>query len=167
MDNFLDIKKKYITLRENERKKIIDCLANKIDKDGNHLFTKNDGAIYCRNYRYCGGSGNSNYTSGGKLKKDYDLSNHKYIETRYKGQYVFISLQSFDIDPCTKNLHILYDRIGIMFEEDNITKTEENVEVSNAFIKMKTTDWELPLSNKDLNDLIDYIVKHFENNNYK
>lgn len=52
-----------------------------------------------------------------------------------------------------------------MFEEDNITKTKENVEVSNAFIKMKTTDWELPLSNKDLNDMIDYIINHFENNN--
>lgn len=74
-------------------------------------------------------------------------------------------MQSFDIDPCTKNIHILYDRIGIMFEEDNITKTKENVEVSNAFIKMKTTDWELPLSNKDLNDMIDYIINHFENNN--
>lgn len=30
---------------------------------------------------------------------------------------------------------------------------------------MKTTDWELPLSNKDLNDMIDYIINHFENNN--
>ena len=40
MDDFLNIKKKYNTLRENERKKIIDSLASKIDKDGNHLFTK-------------------------------------------------------------------------------------------------------------------------------
>ena len=165
MDDFLNIKKKYNTLRENERKKIIDSLASKIDKDGNHLFTKKDGTKYFKKNLYCGGSGKHNYTSNRKLEKKYDLSNHKYIETKYKGQYVFISLQSFDIDPCTKNIHILYDRIGIMFEEDNITKTKENVEVSNAFIKMKTTDWELPLSNKDLNDMIDYIINHFENNN--
>ena len=74
-----------------KEKKIIDSLASKIDKDGNHLFTKKDGTKYCKKNLYCGGSGKHNYTSNRKLEKKYDLSNHKYIETKYKGQYVFIS----------------------------------------------------------------------------
>ncbi|EJG44206.1 hypothetical protein AMCSP13_001659 [Streptococcus pneumoniae 2070335] len=35
----------------------------------------------------------------------------------YKGNDILISLQSFDIDPNSKELHVLYDRIGILFEQ--------------------------------------------------
>ena len=48
--------------------------------------------------------------------RPYDLSNHMWIDLNYKGNDILISLQSFDIDPNSHNVHVLYDRVGILFE---------------------------------------------------
>ncbi|HHK7549991.1 TPA: hypothetical protein ACQXQ6_001900, partial [Streptococcus pneumoniae] len=74
-----------------------------------------------------------------------------WIDLSYKGNDILISLQSFDIDPNSKELHVLYDRIGIMFEKDGkILLPDNKSEVSDAFLKMETTNWELPLSEADM-----------------
>lgn len=162
-ERFRAVKKEYASLREEERKKIIDCIAKKKDDKGNFLFTKANGKNYC-DHRYGGGSGKTAYHSGHALAKEYDLSNYKYIETFYKGNPVLISLQSFDIDPDQKsrNIHVLYDRIGIIFGKTGYIKAQDNIILSDAFIKMETTDWELPLSNCEVEELVSYIMKHFD-----
>ena len=96
------------------------------------------------------------------LSIPYDLSNHMYIDLSYKGNDILISLQSFDIDP-NKNLHVLYDRIGILFEKDGkILLPDNKSEVSDAFLKMETTNWELPLSEAEMEEMVDYIINHYK-----
>ena len=86
-----------------------------------------------------------------------------WIDLSYKGNDILISLQSFDIDPNSNNLHVLYDRIGIMFEKDgNILLPDNKSEVSDAFLKMETTNWELPLSEAEMEEMVDYIISHYE-----
>lgn len=89
-----------------------------------------------------------------------------YIDLSYKGNKILIFLQSFDIDPNkngNKNLHVLYDRIGIMFEKDGkILLPDNKSEVSDAFLKMETTNWELPLSGADMEEMVNYIINHYE-----
>jgi len=96
------------------------------------------------------------------LSIPYDLSNHMWIDLSYKGNDILISLQSFDIDP-NKNLHVLYDRIGILFEKDGkILLPDNKSEVSDAFLKMETTNWELPLSEAEMEEMVDYIINHYK-----
>ena len=98
-----------------------------------------------------------------------------WIDLCYKGNDILISLQSFDIDPNNeKNLHVLYDRIGIIFgkDEESDNKDEESdnkdgkpdneLKVSDAFLKMETTNWELPLSEAEMDEMVDYIISHYE-----
>ena len=70
-----------------------------------------------------------------------------------------ISLQAFDIDPGdTKNLHVLYDRLGICIGTGCNEKTVVNGRtISTMFLKMQNTDFELPLSESDLRELVNYI----------
>ncbi|MDG7700933.1 hypothetical protein OK529_09345 [Streptococcus pneumoniae] len=35
-------------------------------------------------------------------------------------------------------------------------------EVSDAFLKMETTNWELPLSEADMEEMVNYIINHYE-----
>ena len=116
-EEFLKIKEAYKNARTEERKSIIDFLLNKKDNDGNLVFLKEkDGTdTFVGRSR---GRGWPNYSSGRTLSRPYDLSNHMWIDLSYKGNDILISLQSFDIDPNeNKNLHVLYDRIGILFEK--------------------------------------------------
>lgn len=86
-----------------------------------------------------------------------------WIDLSYKGNDILISLQSFDIDPNSKELHVLYDRIGIMFEKDGkILLPDNKSEVGDAFLKMETTNWELPLSEADMEEMVNYIINHYE-----
>lgn len=86
-----------------------------------------------------------------------------WIDLSYKENDILISLQSFDIDPNSKELHVLYDRIGIMFEKDGkILLPDNKSEVSDAFLKMETTNWELPLSEADMEEMVNYIINHYE-----
>lgn len=162
---FSKITNEYAFIREEERKAIIDCLANKKDKSGQPLFSKINGKEYS-NRKYGGGSGRSNYSNNNTLEVKHNLSNHKYIETRYKDCPIFISLQSFDIDKNKQlgNIHLLYNRIGIIYNYDEHDTIEiEGKTVSTAFLKMKTTNYELPLSDEQREALISDIMEHVDN----
>ena len=164
-EEFLKIKEAYKSARTEEKKRIKAFLLSKRDSDGNLIFLKEkDGTDTF--VQTSGGSGKPNYSSGGTLSRPYDLSNHMWIDLSYKGNDVLISLQSFDIDPNkkgNKNLHVLYDRIGIMFEKDGkILLPDNKSEGSDAFLKMETTNWELPLSEADMEEMVDYIISHYE-----
>ena len=154
-EEFLKIKEAYKSARTEEKKRIKAFLLSKRDSDGNLIFLKEKD-----------GTDTFVQTSGGTLSRPYDLSNHMWIDLSYKGNDVLISLQSFDIDPNkkgNKNLHVLYDRIGIMFEKDGkILLPDNKSEVSDAFLKMETTNWELPLSEADMEEMVDYIISHYE-----
>ena len=163
--DFLEYKQGYTNQREIERRKIIDTLAGKADNQGKPLFSKKDGGTYFNRFRYCGGSGLSEYSSGNTLEVKYDLSNFKYIETKYKDCVILISLQTFDIDnnKKSKNIHLLYDRIGIIYDYDENSKIEVgNTLVSDAFLKMKITNYELPLSQKEREELVREIIEHVD-----
>ena len=173
-EEFLKVKEAYKNVRLEEKKKIIDFLLNKKNNDGNLIFFKktdinknelNKGEDISF-VQTSGGSGKPNYSSGGTLSKPYDLSNHMYIDLSYKGNDVLISLQSFDIDPNSKELHVLYDRIGILFEKSKKIPIFKDcytiTKVSEAFLKMETTNWELPLSEAEMEEMMDYIISHYE-----
>ena len=161
-EEFLIIKEKYCSLREIERIIIIDKLAEKTNENGNYLFTKVSGDSYAKPFLYRGGMGRTDY--GKKhLEDKYDLSNWKYIETCYKGEYVFISLQSFDIDPETHNVHVLYDRLGLLIGYPHVDEMLIcGTKVSSVLAQMQITKWQLPLSDTEVDELIQYIMELVE-----
>ena len=86
-----------------------------------------------------------------------------WIDLSYKRNDILISLQSFDIDPNSNNLHVLYDRVGILFEKGSkILLPDNELKVSDAFLKMETTNWELPLPEADMEEMVNYIINHYE-----
>ena len=164
-EEFLKIKEAYKSARTEEKKRIKAFLLSKRDSDGNLIFLKEkDGTDTF--VQTSGGSGKPNYSSGGTFSRPYDLSNHMWIDLSYKGNDVLISLQSFDIDPNSKELHVVYDRIGILFEQSKKIPIFKDcytiTKVSDAFLKMETTNWELPLSEADMEEMVNYIINHYE-----
>ena len=164
-EDFLKIKEAYKSARTEEKKRIKDFLLSKRDSEGNLIFLKEKDATDTF-VRTGGGYGNKHYSSGGTLSIPYDLSNHMWIDLSYKGNDILISLQSFDIDPNkkgNKNLHVLYDRIGILFEKGSkILLPDNKSKVSDAFLKMETTNWELPLYQAEMEEIVDYIINHYK-----
>ena len=165
-EEFLKIKEAYKSARTEEKKRIIDYITKKKDKKGNYLFTKSKDKPYSSRNQYLGGRGSGKYTSSSRLSRPYDLSNHMWIDLSYKGNDILISLQSFDIDPNSNNLHVLYDRIGILFEKSKKIPLLKDcytiTKVSDDFLKMETTNWELPLSEAEMEEMVDYIISHYE-----
>ena len=164
-EEFLKVKEAYKSARTEEKERIKDFLLSKRDGDGNLIFLKEkDGTDTF--VKTSGGSGRSNYSSGRTLSKQYDLTNHMWIDLSYKGNDILISLQSFDIDPNSNNLHVLYDRIGILFEKSKKIPLLKDcytiTKVSDDFLKMETTNWELPLSEAEMEEMVDYIISHYE-----
>lgn len=133
MNIFLETKEKYNSLREYERKKIINYLSEKGFK-----------------VSYNGGNGRPNYTNGGKMKKSYDLTNWKWVDATKENIKYFISLQAFDMDTTSKNYHVLMDRIGIC--------AFSNGEKPDYFNLMETTSLELPLGEQDLDELLKKMI---------
>ena len=161
-EEFLKIKEAYKSARLEEKTRIIEFLLNKKDNDGNLVFLKEKDGTDTFVGRSIG-HGKPNYSSGRTLSRPYDLSNHMWIDLSYNGNDILISLQSFDIDPNSNNLHVLYDRIGIIFGKDGkILLPDNKSEVSDAFLKMETTNWELPLSEADMEEMLNYIINHYE-----
>ena len=161
-EEFLKIKEAYKSARLEEKTRIIEFLLNKKDNDGNLVFLKEKDGTDTFVGRSIG-HGKPNYSSGRTLSRPYDLSNHMWIDLSYKGNDILISLQSFDIDPNSHNIHVLYDRIGIIFGKDGkILLPDNKSEVSDAFLKMETTNWELPLSEAEMEEMVDYIINHYE-----
>jgi len=161
-EDFLKIKEAYKSARTEEKKRIKDFLLSKRDSEGNLIFLKEKDATDTF-VRTGGGYGNKHYSSGGTLSIPYDLSNHMWIDLSYKGNDILISLQSFDIDPNSHNVHVLYDRVGILFENGGkILLPDNESEVSDAFLKMETTNWALPLYQAEMEEMVDYIINHYK-----
>ena len=147
---FESTKQNYTALRAFEQARIADEIK-KIEVNGKKLFTKTNNMVR---------HGHKNYSSGKKLFPHYDNSNWKYIEaTTEDGVTVHISLQTFDIDPNSRNIHVLFDRIGIYRYEQGKKEADkiEPVSVRDYFYKMTTTKFELPLSDKELRQLAEQI----------
>ncbi len=126
---FKEAQENYRNAREHERRKVILKL---LDKGYN---------ASCR-----GGRGIKTYTSGGRIEP-YDLRNFMWIEAK-KGCYTyFISLNPFDTDPVSNSRHFLPDRLGIC-------KYEGAYNADYVYHNMKVTDIDLPLYDKELDQLI-------------
>ena len=63
-----------------------------------------------------------------------------------------MSLQTFDYDPKTGNLHVLMDRIGIYVYGDNYSAVD-------ARENMMITKFELPLNENELKELAEIIIE--------
>jgi hypothetical protein len=80
------------------------------------------------------------------------LSNWKWIEAIKGENKFFVSLQAFDKDSNSQNYHVLMDRIGIFIFPKNCKKPD-------YLNLMQTTSLDLPLDEKDLEALIDFMDK--------
>lgn len=127
--DFQKVKEKYFELRIEERNKISKFL-NKIDG-----FEKKS------SYK-----GSKKYKSGSRLEDAYDLNNWLWICVTRNQVNFLISLQTFDRNPATQDLHILMDRIGIYAYVGEYSSQD-------AQEKMMITNLELPLENPELNKL--------------
>lgn len=133
MNEFERAKNEYVMARNNERKRIISFLKE------NEFEVLNE-------FR---GKGETRYTSGNRLNVPYDLSNWKWVEVKKGEWFYLISLQAFDRDPSSRNLHVLMDRIGVYkYEKYNSNEVLE---------KMKITDIELPMDKEKFDMLLDYL----------
>lgn len=143
--DFLEIKNMYNEERRKQRNKI-SCFFRKQDD-----FETEDPAAR---------AGSKHYSSGGRLMEKYDLSNWKWVCIKRNNVHFLISLQTFDRDPRTGDLHILMDRIGIYAYAGNYSSID-------AQTKMMQTNIELPLDDKKLNELGQTLRDLSECNIYK
>ena len=97
-----------------------------------------------------GGAGISRYTSGRRLAPPYDLRSGMWVCVRRGETEFLISLQTFDRDPNSGNLHALTDRIGVYAYTGAYS-------AGDAQEKMKITPLELPLSGADLDTLAELL----------
>lgn len=78
------------------------------------------------------GKGSEHYTSHGRIPA-YDLRNWKWVEVKgMEGFDAVISLNMPDIDPQTKNIHSLYDRIGVIFSPEEWVYTAIDLPLEDA-----------------------------------
>lgn len=160
---FHDAKDRYSAMRSAERKRIVEYL-------------RSDSAFS----ELSRGQGKTSYTSKHTLDPPYDASNWKWITGRCGGINFLLSLQTFDIDESSHNIHALFDRIGLYLYNDKSAKlkpgyipidkqyTDDGKEllVADYFVRMKKTSFELPLSSDELSALAEYIkqeVKRINN----
>ncbi|MFE6078266.1 hypothetical protein ACFVQB_27805 [Paenibacillus sp. NPDC057886] len=138
-NDFLEAKKEYVSFREKERKRI-------------KFYLDQNGYIVEKGSKE--GKGISNYTNGGKLDKEFDLTNWKWVEATKGNISYFISLQAFDRDAKHNNYHVLFDRIGICAFPLHTKEIERDY-----FECMDDTSLDLPLSENDLKELLRLLEK--------
>ncbi|WP_294522771.1 hypothetical protein [uncultured Pseudoflavonifractor sp.] len=97
-----------------------------------------------------GGSGIGRYTSGRRLAPPYDLRDWMWVCVRRGETEFLLSLQTFDRDPNSGNLHALTDRIGVYAYTGAYSAAD-------AQEQMKITPLELPLSGADLDTLAELL----------
>lgn len=141
---FIDIKNEYINARIEQR-----CSLNAALIENGYNVKSGRNA----------GMGIINYQSGkNHLNPPHNLKHHQWIETSKNHVNILISLNPFDMDPHSGNLHHLYDRIGVQaYLHDN---TEQDIRTS-----MIITRWSLPLSKLEQEELLHFLnklVKWFE-----
>lgn len=135
LSTFIEAKEKYNEFREAERNKIINYLI-----ENGHKVSKR------------GGKGKPHYSNHGRLQREYNLTNWKWISFIVGDNEIFISLQAFDRDSVTNNYHVLMDRIGVC----SYPKSQKNPD----YLKlMHVTSLELPLDSKGLTDLYEILKK--------
>lgn len=137
--NFKEIKKYYNDVRTEEANRISTFFKSKESKK--YGFEPKETVHNL---------GVKNYKSGSRLLEAYDLSNWKWVCVKRNNVNFFISLQTFDRDPKTGNMHILMDRIGIYAYVGKYSSTD-------AQTKMMITNIELPMDDEKLNKLRDMI----------
>lgn len=137
--DFKDIRDLYENVREKEKHKIIQWL-----EDENYEVLNMNGEKAKRPNKT--GSGQKHYTSGNTIK-EFDLSNWKWISVEKNNLEYTISLQAFNVDPKTRNRHILMDRIGIYVCNYGEYNAEE------CFEKMQDTGIDLPMTEEKFTEL--------------
>lgn len=143
--DFLEIKKLYNEARTQERNNISYFFRKQGDFETDKPSAR---------------AGVKNYSSGGRLMEEYDLSNWKWVCVKRNHVHFLISLQTFDRDPRTGNLHILMDRIGIYAYVGSYSSID-------AQTKMMATNIDLPLDNNKLNELRQILLDLSECDIYK
>jgi hypothetical protein len=98
------------------------------------------------------GRGRKDYTSGGRLKPPYDLSNWMWIAAFRDGAYVSITLQVMDQNPAFGSIHALIDRLGV-----EVYRAGDPLDPDDPLREKHTTAFELPLSDEDMAALLDMI----------
>lgn len=136
VNNFKAAKETYKNFRNEEKEKIGRGLSRK---------------GYRPHTRANHGRSKENYTCNGTIKA-YDNSNSLWIvaEKTFSGRKVevYIYLQTPVVDPITENHLTLFDRICYSFEIDGKKVTADD---------LIFTDYDLPLEEKEIDDLINDI----------
>jgi hypothetical protein len=135
--DFHEAKEKYKECRKDERRGIIAAIDEQYFKSDS-----GDEKRYQVLNRSLGEGGESYGTrKSGALPLPYDLRNWNWITIKdlKNGVRFELFLQAFDIDPVSKNLHVLYDRIALY----NPSTYEQVI-----------TPFDLPLGENDLKALI-------------
>lgn len=127
--DFGEIKKQYNQMREQELIKLSNYFKKDKEFKGRHI-----------------NRGRTIYKSGGRLRQSYDLSVWKWFCISRNEVQFFISLQAFERDRNSGNLHILMDRLGIYAYVGEYSPVD-------AQTKMLVTDIELPLDDEKLRNL--------------
>lgn len=134
---FKEVKDEYERQREDQRK----CLASFLSA---HKELQAAGLRVITGMK--AGKGCEHYTSHGRIPA-YDLRNWKWVEVKGAGGFdAIISLNMPDIDPQTKNIHSLYDRIGVIFSPSEWVYTAID----------------LPLNNTEKEEIARLILEHFK-----
>lgn len=129
----------YEALREEERIKLNEYLReSKAIADANLRVVAGGSA----------GKGSYRYACRGKVQP-FDLRNWKWVEVKSKDGFdCVISLNMLDIDPRTKSVHSLYDRIGFVFSSDPKD--------------WHCTDYELPLNDDEREKIAQLVLEHYK-----
>lgn len=130
---YSEIKAEYERCREEQRHIIMDHFA-------------------ARGYRVNkrGGKGVKNYTSGGRINKNpFNLQSWKYVVMEKNGVHILLSLQSFDRDPSSQNVHVLVDRLGVY--------SYKNYNPKDACERMIPTSIDLPMDDTKFEELDSFI----------
>lgn len=141
--DFIEVKKRYHELRMEQRNKI------------SRFLDKNDGFE-----KKAACAGVKNYKSGKRLEHEYNLTDWQWICVTRNQVNFLISLQTFDRNPATQDLHILIDRIGIYAYVGEYSSKD-------AQDKMLITNFELPLDELALNELKKILIKLSECDLYR
>lgn len=134
---FLEAREAYRAARDSQRLLIIEALQSA----GFEVKTRGNA-----------GRGLRKYTSGGRLKPPFDLSNWMWIAGERDGVLVMVSLQVLDQDPKSLNLHALIDRIGV-----DAYRIDDPIDETDPLFERSTTPLQLPLDAQGLAALISLI----------
>lgn len=139
---FEEVRNEYERQREEQRKTLAEYLSKHkgLHEAGLYVITGSKA-----------GKGYEHYTAHGKISP-FDLQNWKWVEVKnQKGFDCIISLNMLDIDPETRNIHSLYDRIGFV--------------LSPAPEDWVYTDIDLPLDNTQKEAIAQLVLERFRSTN--